>query len=60
MLVTWVHYGIIRGWWVVSLKALGSGVALRCLFTYLQGFEYYVAMWPCLLLQILSMGLYFI
>ena len=44
MLVTWVHYGIIRGWWVVGLRALGSGVALGLLFTCLQGFEYYVAL----------------
>jgi len=43
MLVTWAHYGIIRGWRVVGLRALGSGVALGLLFTCLQGFEYYVA-----------------
>ena len=38
MLVTWVHYGVIRGWRVVGLRALGSGVALGLLFTCLQGF----------------------
>ena len=33
MLVTWAHYGIIIGWRVVGLRALGSGVALGLLCT---------------------------
>ena len=43
MFVTLAHYGIIRGFRELSLKALGGGVIFGLIFTVLQGFEYSVA-----------------
>ena len=38
--ITWAHCSIIKGWQVVGLRELGSGVAPELLVTCLQGFEY--------------------